>query len=44
MRFIGFYASEEQTEKLRVLAFETRRQKQDLMREALDMLSTKYGQ
>lgn len=44
MRFIGFYASEDQTEKLRVLAFETRRKKQDLMREALDMLFTKYGQ
>lgn len=44
MRFIGFYASEDQTEKLRVLAFETRRQKQDLMREALDMLFRKYGQ
>lgn len=44
MRFIGFYASEDQTEKLRVLAFETRRQKQELMREALDMLFTRYGQ
>ena len=44
MRFIGFYALEDQTEKLRVLAFETRRQKQDLMREALDILFKKYGQ
>lgn len=43
MRFVGFYASEDQTEKLRVLAFEVRREKQDLMREALNMLFKKHG-
>jgi hypothetical protein len=43
MKFVGFYASEDQVEKLRVLAFEVRREKQDLMREALNMLFRKHG-
>jgi hypothetical protein len=44
MKFVGFYTTEEQTEKLRVLAFETRQEKQVLMREALDLLFKRYGQ
>lgn len=44
LKFVGFYTSEDQTEKLRRLAFETRRQNQDLMREALDLLFKKHGQ
>lgn len=42
LKFVGFYTTEEQTEKLRVLAFETRKEKQVLMREALDLLFKKY--
>ena len=43
MSFAGFYVNEDQKEKLRVLAFETRRGKQDLLREALNMLFKKHG-
>lgn len=44
LKFVGFYTTEEQTEKLRVLAFETRQEKQVLMREALDLLFKRYDQ
>lgn len=37
-KFIGFYADLDLTERLRDLAFEIRREKQDLMIEALEML------
>lgn len=43
LRFVGFHTTEDQKEKLRVLSFETRRQNQDLMREALDLLFEKHG-
>jgi len=43
LRFVGFHTTEEQKEKLRVLSFETRRQNQELMREALDLLFEKHG-
>ncbi len=43
MHYIGFHASDDQFERLRILAFESRREKQDIMREGLEMVLRKYG-
>lgn len=43
LKFVGFHTTEDQKEKLRVLSFETRKQNQELMREALDLLFKKYS-
>ena len=43
MSFYGFQISEQAKEQLRVLAYETRMEKQELMWEALNMLFVKYG-
>lgn len=43
MHYIGFHVSEDQFERLRVIAFETRKEKQALMREGLETILKKYG-
>lgn len=43
MHYLGFYATEEQFERLRTVAFETRRQKQDLLRDGLEWVLKQNG-
>lgn len=43
MHYVGCHIPEEMFERLRVVAFETRREKQDLMREGLDVVLKRYG-
>lgn len=42
LSFTGYYVNETAREQLRVLAFKQRRDKQDLFREAMNLLFEKY--
>lgn len=44
MHYVGCHIPEDMFERLRTVAFETRKEKQVLMREALDIVLKKYGQ
>lgn len=43
MHYIGCHVPEDLWERLRVVAFETRKEKQVLMREGLEVILKKYG-
>ena len=43
MHYVGCHIPEDMFERLRTVAFETRKEKQVLMREALDIVLKKYG-
>lgn len=43
MHYIGCHVPEEMFERLRTVAFETRKEKQILMREGLEVILKKYG-
>ncbi|TXN65368.1 hypothetical protein FV228_15790 [Methylobacterium sp. WL18] len=43
MHYLGFHVTEEQFERLRTVAFETRRQKQDLLRDGLEWILKQNG-
>ena len=44
MHYLGFHVTEDQFERLRTVAFNTRRQKQDLLREGLEYILKSNGQ
>lgn len=44
MRYLGFHVSEDQWERLRTVAFESRREKQDLLKEGLEYVLREYDQ
>lgn len=43
MHYVGCHVPEDMWERLRVVAFETRKEKQVLMREGLEIILKKYG-
>ncbi|MBP2506244.1 hypothetical protein ABID86_006654 [Methylobacterium radiotolerans] len=43
MHYVGCHVPEDLWERLRVVAFETRKEKQVLMREGLEVILKKYG-